>query len=186
MSAPCPSTRPGVSTSTGEPAAAHTATTASGSMCPSVRLACRSAPEPKASREPLACTRSIRPVMALTRSTRSTSSSPPAWAWQVSRQKPGPNSPTASHSRAIRSSRRAIALSPPAVFSIRIGSGNFARSNTLRQLSKPTWGSSPSFRCPPCTIRPLAPSAAAAAACWSRILRLGIRILLFVVATLTR
>ena len=43
---------------------------------------------PNSSRELLQCTRSIRPVMALTRSTMPASSSPPAYAWQVSRQKP--------------------------------------------------------------------------------------------------
>jgi hypothetical protein len=35
----------------------------------------------------------------------------------------------------MRSSVRAIALSPPAVFSIRIGSGGVIRSNVLHQLS---------------------------------------------------
>ena len=81
------------------------------------------APESNASRESLAWTRSIRPVIALTRSTMPSRSSPPAWAWQVSRQNPAPNSPIASQSRASASNRRAQALSPPAVFSIRIGSG---------------------------------------------------------------
>ena len=45
-------------------------------------------PEPNSSRELLQCTRSIRPVMALTRSTIVARSSPAACAWQVSRQKP--------------------------------------------------------------------------------------------------
>ena len=48
-----------------------------------------------------------------------------------------PESCTASHSRAIRSSCRAIALSPPAVFSISSGTGSSARSMHLRQLSNP-------------------------------------------------
>jgi hypothetical protein len=40
-----------------------------------------------------------------------------------------------SHSRAIRSSRRAIALPPPAVFSTRIGNGGSSRSKVFAQLS---------------------------------------------------
>ena len=84
-------------------------------------LAWRSAPESNASRESLAWTRSTRPVIALTRSTMPSRSSPPACAWQVSRQKPTPYSPITSHSRASASKRRTQALSPPAVFSIRIG-----------------------------------------------------------------
>ena len=58
------------------------------SIWPLPKLACRSAPESNSSRESLACTRSTRPVTALTRSTTPASSSPPACAWQVSRQKP--------------------------------------------------------------------------------------------------
>ena len=41
-----------------------------------------------------------------------------------------------------------------------------ACAKALRQLSKPTAGSSPLLTWPPCTIRPLAPTAAAASACW--------------------
>ncbi len=107
MSAACPVAPPGVSTTTGAPAARTTATISSGSMVPAAKLSCRSRPESNASFESFACTRSIRPVIALTRSTTSSRSSPPAWAWQVSRQKPTPNSPTASHSRASASNRRA-------------------------------------------------------------------------------
>jgi hypothetical protein len=43
----------------------------------------------------------MRPVMAMMRSTADAISSPAANAWQVSRQKPMPLSPIASHSRAI-------------------------------------------------------------------------------------
>ncbi len=118
-----------------------------------------------------------------------TRSSPEAQAWQVSSTKPGPKSPTASQSRPSRSNVRAIAFSPPAVFSMRIGSPkppSGARSNVLRQFSTPSSGSSFAVTWPPCTIRPFAPIAAAAAACWASILRLGMRILLFVLATFTR
>ena len=48
-----------------------------------------------------------------------------------------PYSPTASHSRASRSKRRAIALSPPAVFSIRIGSGKPPSSACARERLAP-------------------------------------------------
>ena len=69
---------------------------------------------------------------------------------------------------AIASSWRAIAWSPPAVFSISTGSLMSVASNVLRQLSKPFAGSSSSLTWPPCTIRPLAPiSAAASTCCWS-------------------
>jgi hypothetical protein len=78
--------------------------------------------------------------MALIWSTTVARSSPAACAWHVSRQKPTlPSSPaasvTASHSRAMPSRLRAIAPSPPAVFSISIGSGRLIRSTALRQLS---------------------------------------------------
>ena len=134
----------GVSTTTGAPAAAHTATSASGSMVPSAMLACRSRAEPNSSRELFRCTRSIRPVIALARSTTSTRSSPAAKAWQVSRQKPTPNSPTASQSRASASKWRAIAWSPPAVFSMNTGTAKPPSScwrwTNLRQLSTPVAG----------------------------------------------
>ena len=57
-------------------------------ISPLPRFAWRSAPVPGGSRESLACSRSIRPTIASTRSTASDSSSPAAWAWQVSKQKP--------------------------------------------------------------------------------------------------
>ena len=60
---------------------------------PLPKLACRSAPEPAASLESLQCTRSMRPVSAIIRSTASISASPAAHAWQVSKQKPMPLSP---------------------------------------------------------------------------------------------
>ena len=67
-----------------------------------------------------------------------------------------PSSPTTSHSRASRSKRRATAFVPPAVFSIRTGSGKppslWAYAKVLRQFSTPTDGSSVSARCPPCTM----------------------------------
>jgi len=137
MSARWPSR--GVSTNASEPASRTMLAIVSGSIMPASKLACRSAPESKASRLLFAWTKSIRPVMARTRSTIPASSSPPAYACQVSRQNPGPNSPIASQSRARRSNRRVIALLPPAVFSIKIGSGNppssRARERVLRQLS---------------------------------------------------
>jgi hypothetical protein len=109
----------------------------------------------------------------------------------VSRQKPTspPPSPapavTASQSRPIASSVRAIALAPPAVFSISSGIGRSTRSTTLRQFANPSAGSTPFVTWPPWTISPLAPIDAAASSCWLRIFRLGIRIRLLVVATLT-
>ena len=131
----------GVSQMTGAPAARTTPRMSAGSIVPDVRPACLSRPEPNSSRELLQCTRSIRPVIALTRSTISARSWPAALAWQVSRQKPTSPLPsaapavTASHSRAIASRVRAIAPSPPAVFSISMGSGRSIRSIALRQLS---------------------------------------------------
>ena len=59
-------------------------------------LACRSAPESNSSRLSLQCTRSIRPVIARTSSTTVSSGMPPAWAWQVSRQKPTCSAPSAA------------------------------------------------------------------------------------------
>ena len=59
-----------------------------------------------------------------------------------------------------------------------------AYAKVLRQLSKPTARSSPALTWPPCTIRPLAPTAAAAVAWPSSSLRLGMRIRLLSVATL--
>jgi hypothetical protein len=90
----------------------------------------------------------------------------------------------ASQSRAIASIRRAMALSPPAVFSSSSGTGISSPSTHLRQLSNPTAASSSTPRCPPCTMTPFAPiSAAARRCCWSS-LRPGMRIRLFVEATL--
>ena len=77
-----------------------------------------------------------------------------------------------------------MALSPPAVFSISMGSGRSTRSIALRQLAYPSLRPVPAVTCPPCTTRPLAPIAAAASRCWLSSLRLGIRIRLFAVATL--
>ena len=105
-----------VSQMTGAAAASTTATSSCGSIWPVPKLAWRSAPDPAASRESLQCTRSMRPVIALIRSTAATSASPAAQAWQVSRQNPMPLSPMWSHSRAIVSKCLAIAWSPPAVF----------------------------------------------------------------------
>src|SRR6185437_3112477 len=130
----------GVSQISGAPAARTTSRISAGSIWPDSRPACRSRPEPNSSRELLQWTRSMRPVMALTRSTTVARSSPAACAWQVSRQKPTSPPPSAasamvSHSRAMFSRLRAIAPSPPAVFSISMGSGRSIRSIALRQLS---------------------------------------------------
>jgi hypothetical protein len=186
------SARPGsgVSQITGAPAARTTASMTSLSMVPASRFACLSAPEAKSSRELLQCTRSIRPVMALTRSTASASSMPAELAWQVSRQKPtsppffSAASATASQSRARASSLRAMAWSPPAVFSISIGSGRSICWTAFTQLVTPWAGSTPEVTCPPCTIRPFAPIEAAALSWPSSSFRLGMRILLLVLATL--
>ena len=97
---------------------------------------------------------------------------------------PRPASVTASQSLPIASSDRAMAPSPPAVFSISIGSGRSIRSTALRQFSRPSSAATPPVTCPPCTIRPLAPTDAAALSCWSRIFLLGILIRLLLVATL--
>jgi glycosyl transferase family 87 len=67
---------PGVSQMTGAPAARTTSSSAARSMVPESRFACLSAPEPNSSRELLQCTRSIRPVIALIRSTASARSMP--------------------------------------------------------------------------------------------------------------
>ena len=61
-----------------------------------------------------------------------------------------------------------------------------AYAKVLRQLSKPVAESSAAPTWPPCTIRPLAPTSAAPAACVSSSLRLGMRIRLLSVATLIR
>ena len=91
---------------------------------------------------------------------------------------------TASQSLPIASSDRAMAPSPPAVFSISIGSGRSMRSTALRQFSRPSSAATPAVTCPPCTIRPLAPTDAAALSCWSSSFLLGILIRLLLVATL--
>ena len=78
-----------------------------------------------------------------------------------------------------------MALSPPAVFSISSGIVRSVASIALRQLSNPTAGSSSLFTWPPWTIRPRAPISAAASMCCWRSLRDGMRMRLFVVATLT-
>jgi len=59
------------------------------------------------------------------------------------------------------------------------------RATVLRQLSIPTSTSSSAVTCPPCTITPRAPTSTAAAVCWVNSLRDGMRIRLFVDATLT-
>jgi uncharacterized membrane protein len=160
----------GVSQTTGAPAARTTSRRTPGSMVPESRFACLSAPESNASRELLQCTRSIRPVIALIRSTASARSMPAELAWHVSRQNPisAPSwvAPvTASHSRAMASSDLAIAPVPPAVFSMNIGSGRSIRSAALRQFSRPSAGSTPEVTCPPCTISAFAPIDAAAFSC---------------------
>jgi glycosyl transferase family 87 len=187
MSAASPAS--GVSQTTGAPAALTTSSSTVGSMVPVSKLACRSAPEPNSSRELLQCTRSIRPVIALIRSTAPERSMPAELAWQVSRQNPTSPPPpaaslTASQSRAMASSDLAIAPSPPAVFSMSSGSGRSIRSIALRQFSRPSAGSIPEVTWPPCTISAFAPIDAAALRCWSSSLRDGIRIRLLLVATL--
>ena len=77
-----------------------------------------------------------------------------------------------------------MAPSPPAVFSISIGTGRSIRSTALRQFSRPASALVPAVTCPPCTISPLAPIDAAALSCWSSSFRLGILIRLLAVATL--
>lgn len=180
----------GVSQITGAPAARTTSSRTALSMVPASKLACRSAPEPNSSRELLQCTRSIRPVMALIRSTASTSSMPAEFAWHVSRQNPtlppvsAAAPATASHRRASASRVRAMAWFPPAVFSISSGSGRSICCTAFTQLATPWAGSTLPVTCPPCTIRPFAPIEAAAFNCWSSSFRLGMRIRLLVLATL--
>ena len=77
-----------------------------------------------------------------------------------------------------------IALAPPAVFSMRSGTSRSSPSIALRQLSKPTAGSSLADTCPPCTMTPRAPTSAASFTWRARIWRLGMRMRLCVVATL--
>src|SRR3954471_8531297 len=189
ISSAWPAASPGVSRTTGAPAARATPTSSSSGISPVVSGACRSRPEPAGSRLLFRCTRSIRPVIARTSSTTRVRSQPAAQAWQVSSTKPGPNSPIASHSRATASSSRAMALSPPAVFSISTGMpkppSSACRAKVLRQLSTPAVGSSLASTWPPCTTMPRALIAAEAAACWPSSLRLGIRIRLLVEATLS-
>jgi uncharacterized membrane protein len=74
MSAGSPAS--GVSQITGAPAARTTSSSTAGSIVPESKFACLSAPEANSSRELLQCTRSIRPVIALTRSTTSARSMP--------------------------------------------------------------------------------------------------------------
>jgi hypothetical protein len=74
MSAGSPAS--GVSQMTGAPAARTTSSSTAGSIVPESKFACLSAPEANSSRELLQCTRSIRPVIALTRSTTSPRSMP--------------------------------------------------------------------------------------------------------------
>ena len=76
MSAASPPFSSGVSQITVAPAARTTPSSSAGSIVPDVMFACRSRPEPNSSRELLQWTRSIRPVMALTRSTASARSMP--------------------------------------------------------------------------------------------------------------
>ncbi len=80
MSAAWPSSSSGVSQTTGAPAARTTSTMSFGSMVPRSRLSCRSRPDPNSSLLLLQCTRSMRPVMAMTRFVMPCSSSPPACA----------------------------------------------------------------------------------------------------------
>src|SRR5689334_21698092 len=145
-SATCSAAPPGVSQTTGAFASRTTAARRSGSIFPAPKLACRSAPESNSSRLSLQCTRSIRPVIASTSSTTVSSLLPPAWAWQVSRQKPTLSACSqdeiASHTPLIRSRYRVMALSPPAVFSTSSESLRSVASMALRQLSKPVLGSS--------------------------------------------
>ncbi len=91
---------------------------------------------------------------------------------------------TASQSRAIDSSERAIAPLPPAVFSISSGSGRSICCDGLDPVLDALGRVASAVTCPPCTIRPFAPIEAAALSCWSSSLRLGMRMRLLAVATL--
>src|SRR4051794_24688265 len=95
MSARMASASPGVSITTGGPAAPIIARSASGDICPSPRLAWRAAPVPGGCREAFACNRSMRPTTASTRSTAPSRSSPAASAWQAAQKKPGITSASA-------------------------------------------------------------------------------------------
>lgn len=128
----------------------------------------------------------MRPVIAMIFSTASPSPMPAELAWQVSRQNPILSAPpTTSHSRAMWSSVRAMAPSPPAVFSISSGIGRGIWSTALAQLSSPSCGSSLAVTCPPCTTRPFAPTDAAALSCCLMMVLLGCRMRLLVLARFT-
>ena len=90
---------------------------------------------------------------------------------------------SASHSRSIDSRWRAIAEFPPAVFSMKIGTGRSSPSMHLRQFAYPTDGSSLAVTCPPCTTTPSAPTAAASVTDCCSSLRDGMRMRLFADAT---
>ena len=113
------------------------------------------------------------PVIATARSTASPRSSPAAWAWQVSKQKPISTlvsaASTASQSFASASKRRATALSPPAVFSRYTGTSDSSISSV--RVQRPTPSSIPSSAWPGWTITASAPIAAAASQVWVRIFR---------------
>ena len=89
---------------------------------PSPMLACRSAPESNASRESLAWTRSIRPVIALTRpSTMSAQVLAPGVGVAGVEAEADPHYADRLPQPGERVEPARHALSPPAVFSIRIG-----------------------------------------------------------------
>ena len=131
---------------------------------PGGKFACRSAPT-NSSRELLQCTRSIRPVIAFTRSTASARSIRPVGVAGVQAEA-GLAAALGGRAHPVpepgdRVERRAIAPLPPAVFSISSGSGHSICSHGLTQFA--TWtGSTSAETWPPCTIRPFAPIAAAA------------------------
>ena len=105
-------------------------------------------------------------------------------AWQVSRQKPTSNSPTASQRRASASNRRAIAWSPPAVFSISTGTGkppsSAWRARNLRQFVDAVGGVVLRGDVPAVHHQPDAPRPRPRpSACWVTSLRDGMRIRLF-------
>ena len=121
-----------VSQMTGASAALTTATSRSGSILPVPKLACRSAPEPAASLESLQCTRSMRPVRALMRSTAPTSASPAAHAWQITGPRPASLAAVAAHcgARHVKVPLKAIARTLR-----RRGADDFERDHAVRMAA---------------------------------------------------
>ena len=129
-------------------------------------LACRSRAEPNSSRELFRCTRSIRPVIALARSTTSTRSSPAAK--RVAGVQAEPDAELADR---VPEPGQRVELAGHRVVAARgVLDEHRHREAALLLLAleelapvvHPGRGSSPAVTCPPCTTSPIAPTSAAA------------------------